>query len=891
MELLVVICLVVFAVTAKRQNDRLKRLETEVDALRRDAAQALPQTVVATDASVTAATPAPAPAEVPGATEAPVEQASTAGPWSAKTAPSIEEAGVAAAAATAEPAARARPDIETALGTRWAVWVGGLALALGGVFLVRYSIESGFFGPGLRLSAAVLFALLLAAGGEFVRRRGFDAPIGGVKGAYVPAILTAAASFTLFGAIYAAHGIYGFIGPATAFVLLGIVGLATLAAALMHGQALAGLGLLGAYLTPILVASDAPSPWTLFLYLSVVLVSAVAVASVRSWRFLATGAYAGAGIWTFLYLAGAADHALAAVLVLHLAGFAILGLSWLTRSGTSTLRDPTPWTAGAFGALFAILLGVAQDFAGSGGAPVAAALVAAMLAVAAWRGRGTPLLHTAGFAAVMLAAARLATSDVAIDLGASGVTLDTGFLPPPSQAFSAYAAGLAVLFLAAGTALAWRLQRVDGRRAASWGFWAAVVPVATLAASWALSGNLNVDLPHALAAVALAAILAASGELLARAEDPPLQGRLPVSMLLAGSAAALALGLAMGLTPFWTTVLTGLAAALSAWLTRLRHYPVLGWLAAGFALVTFARITMDPTIVGAESLGRTPIFNALLPAYLLPAIAFIYAAWQLARTTGGKARLMMEAFAAVFALLGIAMLVRHAMNGGVIDGSEPSLAEQAIYSLLAIGAGGILLFLDRRSPSSVLRWGSIAAGVVSTLSIVSAHFGALNPLFTNESTGTIPVANLILLAYLLPAVAMAALAWYARGRRPAWYVAMLAATAAALAFAYATLSVRRIFQGEFIGVWKGMDGLETYTYSAVWLALGVAILVAGLRFDSRTLRLGSAVLVVLAVAKAFLFDMSELEGVLRALSFIGLGAVLIGIGLFYQRMLASSSAR
>jgi uncharacterized membrane protein len=31
--------------------------------------------------------------------------------------------------------------------------------------------------------------------------------------------------------------------------------------------------------------------------------------------------------------------------------------------------------------------------------------------------------------------------------------------------------------------------------------------------------------------------------------------------------------------------------------------------------------------------------------------------------------------------------------------------------------------------------------------------------------------------------------------------------------------------------------------------------------------------------------MSNLEGILRALSFIGLGAVLIGIGLFYQRIL------
>ncbi|MGO4841796.1 DUF2339 domain-containing protein, partial [Rhizobiaceae sp. 2RAB30] len=65
-----------------------------------------------------------------------IETAETAGtaeepgPWSRP----AEEAEQVAPAAVAK-----KPDIETALGTRWAVWVGGLALALGGVFLVRYS--------------------------------------------------------------------------------------------------------------------------------------------------------------------------------------------------------------------------------------------------------------------------------------------------------------------------------------------------------------------------------------------------------------------------------------------------------------------------------------------------------------------------------------------------------------------------------------------------------------------------------------------------------------------------------------------------------------------------------------------------------------------------------
>ncbi|TIR42117.1 MAG: DUF2339 domain-containing protein, partial [Mesorhizobium sp.] len=58
---------------------------------------------------------------------------------------------------------------------------------------------------------------------------------------------------------------------------------------------------------------------------------------------------------------------------------------------------------------------------------------------------------------------------------------------------------------------------------------------------------------------------------------------------------------------------------------------------------------------------------------------------------------------------------------------------------------------------------------------------------------------------------------------------------------------------------------------------------------SQVLRIASAVLIAVAVLKVFLFDMSELEGVLRALSFIGLGAVLIGIGLFYQRLLTRAA--
>ena len=59
--------------------------------------------------------------------------------------PEPEPAMAAASPIAPPPQALAAPamSLEERLGTQWAVWVGGIALALGGIFLVRYSIEAG----------------------------------------------------------------------------------------------------------------------------------------------------------------------------------------------------------------------------------------------------------------------------------------------------------------------------------------------------------------------------------------------------------------------------------------------------------------------------------------------------------------------------------------------------------------------------------------------------------------------------------------------------------------------------------------------------------------------------------------------------------------------------
>ncbi|MGP9822165.1 DUF2339 domain-containing protein, partial [Salinarimonas sp. NSM] len=201
-----------------------------------------------------------------------------------------------------------RPGLEERFGTRWAVWIGGIALALGGIFLVRASIEAGLLGPGARIVLGALFAAALIAGGEVLRRR--TAPLPAFGSAYAPGALTAAGATTAFAVVYAAFALYGFIGPALAFALLAAVALATMLAAALHGPALAAIGLVGAFAAPLLVESDTPSLWPLPPYLAFVAIAAYGVARLRRWRWLALSAAVGAALWALvLTLLAFGDHA------------------------------------------------------------------------------------------------------------------------------------------------------------------------------------------------------------------------------------------------------------------------------------------------------------------------------------------------------------------------------------------------------------------------------------------------------------------------------------------------------------------------------------------------------------------------------------------------------
>src|SRR5580698_7613538 len=279
---------IIALVSANGAQRALRNIATRLDALERNRPSlgtAAPSQTV----------PSPPPLPVP-----PVEPALRA--QTAAPAPtSVPPASAATISRPPSPASPPAPPrvigFEERFGTRWVVWVGGVALALGGIFLVRYTIQEGLIGPGVRITLAALLALALIAAGEWQRRKENLLSLPSLPSANIPSILTAAGTTVAYATVYAAYALYDFLPPPAAFILLGIVALATLGAALLHGPVLAGLGVIGAYLAPMLVASAEPDYWALYIYIAVINAAAFALARLRLWYYIALAALVLGALW------------------------------------------------------------------------------------------------------------------------------------------------------------------------------------------------------------------------------------------------------------------------------------------------------------------------------------------------------------------------------------------------------------------------------------------------------------------------------------------------------------------------------------------------------------------------------------------------------------------
>ncbi|HZT86352.1 MAG TPA: DUF2339 domain-containing protein [Stellaceae bacterium] len=813
------------------------------------------------EAASPAAEPTPAPAEpVPPPVEAP--------------APAPEEP----AAAPPPPAPQVPPGKrwEQVLAENWLVWLGGVALALGGAFLVKLSIDYGLLVPAVRVVLAALLGIGLCIAGDRLARRELQREPERPGPSYVPQALAAAGAAIVFASICAAYQLYGLIPSALAFPLLAATAIATVAMSLRLGPFVAALGLLGAYIVPLLVNSEDPHALSLFGYLAVITAAALALLRHRAWWWLAWLSLTAVVLWVMLWL-GFADHLEAPVV----AGFLLVqvGLFAAFRRGIDRigflagLADTAivrVVTRSAFWALaFSIFLFVHADDFGEAGL-VCAFAAAAFLLWFAWADEALDdVLAVAGaLLLAVLASWELSFPAKDIDLMA--------YTRAPAAIWHFMTAAVASAALLAGVGfLALRHVARPGR----WAALSAAAPVLVLLiVYWRLHG-FALDIGWSGLALILAGIELAAAAAVARRRSGETEIEIALAAYAVGVLAGTILAATFALSTAWLTVALALHLPALGWVEGRIRVPVLRWLALGVAAAVLARLALNPYVLS-YPLSPNPIFNWLLYGYGVPALAFIVATRQFGSRADDLLVAVLEGGSIVFTTLLLTLELRHALYGR-LDAPLSDLGRDAAQTVLWLALAAFALWLGERRNRPVLLWGGVILFAGATAQAVLWQALAGNPLWTGASVGQPMIVDTVGLAFGLPAVLYAAVAWLRLGPIALRWTARILAVA--FAFLWLTLEIRHAFRGPVIA-WGTCSQGEWYAYSAAWLAFAGAGLGIGLWRRDEWLRRAALAGIGLVVAKVFLSDMAELEGVLRALSFLGLGGVLVGIGYAYRRL-------
>lgn len=852
--------------------NRLSRLETALFKLREELQR------ISSGAQPVLAPQAPGPTADSTPVEPPPGQAvppeavppEVAPPTPQATSANWQQSAPAGSETAAAPEASPKGDMEQALAGRWFVWIGGVAIAIGGLLFVKYAYDNGLISPLLQVVLGIAAGLVLILAGALLRR-------GSSGGDYVPAALSAAGLAVLFAAIFAGYALYGIIEPQTAFFGLAAVGLGALVLSRWQGAFIAVLGLLGSYVTPALIPSADPSAWNFFPYLLVILIASLLTIRGRNWWWLGHLAVLGTLVWSVLWLIGPFEAAetwavgLSAIVMGLAACVLPRGFTGMREEG----EDVTPaqflgLLGQAAAAAVLVLLVLRTDYADDGLTLLAIGL--GLMVLLAWISRGLSLL--APFAGLVMLAVLGSWQEAAfhaVTLDEHGVYSWSNSFGPEAQRFLRWMLGAGAAFTFVGAA---GVVLRPAKRA--WGILGGGASFFFLWAAWARADFLLPDQTWAAIACGIALFLLLVTALWGRRQEGDGTGS---GLLAAGAAALLVMALDRMLEGLWLTLGIAGLAFVFAILSTLLKPRLMGAITATIATLATVRLFLAREVWFDET--ALPWGDHwVIYGYGVPAVLFLLASRILGRSEHPRASASLEGMSLGLVIALISLELRVLITGG-ISYEDPRFLEMAAHILAWAGAAYGLMHGQRLYSSAVSTWGARLLLLASAIGAVMFSLVWLNPAITGEPVPGSLFFNALLLAYLAPGL----LALLIMRRLPVigWEAVKPVAgfLGLVLLFAYVTMQTKRYFQGMIL-IPESQSLAETYAYSAVWLAFALVLFIAGIRLRSQPVRLAGLGVLALVVLKVFVGDMSNLEGLYRIASFVGLGLCLVGIGWLYQ---------
>jgi uncharacterized membrane protein len=748
--------------------------------------------------------------------------------------------------------------------TNWMTWIGGVALAFGGVFLAKYSLDSGLLSPSLRLFMGALFGVGLITSAEILHRKkmvfeGFNN--------YIPAALAGGGFISCFALTLLAYSSYHMLSPMVAFVMLAGIALAASSMALRLGPLLALLGIVGAYSVPLWVSTGSGDIFALLMYVAVVSVamSLVAQRVNRNW------------LWYLLWVGHIGWYWLALTEMKNqqywlLGGFALLGivgliammrLGWQLKlveyrpyklSRLCMLRPDHPLLIAVVLPLFIIISFSLPNLQWQ---IVLLSLIILLLFLPLQNSRWDLWQGGAVITAVFL----LITQNIPINSD------DTLFAFKDMYGLGL---GIAALLMVYGMYFGTRYYK-----RLSFHLLAAFSPFVIIASLYVLVPKVGLSTAYSVWCVLL---LLTSALLIKRAQSA--QGQWQQFTFWIAANANITLSLTMLLADSGLTLALAIQVLVISYLVKryavpLPHWPIKLLVAAVLGRLTFAPWTpsyMDLTVF---------TVHWSMVVYPLSVTLFWFAAKQWQHTN-------MKIWLHGAALHCFALFITTETSYQLV-GHYPTLTTLTFYEQILLTCNWLALgcvYLHRMHSAGQLAKLYKVAGLVlagmATLLLIHTTLDK-NPLISSLYIGETPLINWLLLVWFIPSFLALWLAHLMKCINPILTKISLIGAGVLGVLAINAL-IRQCWQGPYIYLNKPTSELELYSYSVIWLVLGAIVVITG-HFKAWLLvqKVGLGILAAVIV-KVFLIDMANLAGLLKALSFIGLGLSLVGLSWLFQKL-------
>ena len=277
-------------------------------------------------------------------------------------------------------------DWEQVLGKNWFAIVGALALAIGAGFFLKLAFDNDWIGPIGRIALGIVLGMALLGAGEYSQRR---VPLWAQP-------VTAGGIGILYLSIYAAFGLYQLVAPLPAFLFLGLVVVLSVLLALRYESlVIALLGIVGAFITPVLLGRDLPDPRLVLVYILVIDLGILGVSTFRNWRWFTlvglAGSYGLFTLWLDQFPAQSAlmvHAALTGVFLVFVGATSLFHILWRRAPGPVDLVLITLNAAGYYALTFGVLWPEYRLW--FGGITLGLSLLYGVVAYAAIKRSGTP---------------------------------------------------------------------------------------------------------------------------------------------------------------------------------------------------------------------------------------------------------------------------------------------------------------------------------------------------------------------------------------------------------------------------------------------------------------------------------------------------------------------